>query len=84
MRATSALLQLIQVFQSRQHHLLARLLDLSRQENLVQNGVDLVEIKDQVKLAHVTEERIKHLDKEMDSFQVRELVVVGVNAGAEK
>ncbi|KAL8981072.1 MAG: hypothetical protein Q9177_005687 [Variospora cf. flavescens] len=37
-----------------------------------------------IQLAHVAKERIQHLDEEMDGFQVRELVVVGVDAHAEE
>lgn len=44
----------------------------------------LVEIEDQVQLTHVPKEAIEHLDEEVDGFQVRELVVVGVDAGAEE
>jgi hypothetical protein len=72
------------MLQPRQHDLLARLLDLAGQEDLVQDGVDLVEVEDQVQLAHVPEKGVEHLDEEVDRLQVRELVVVGVDAGAEE
>lgn len=78
------LLQLIQMFQPRQHDLLARLLNLPRQKNLVQDRVHLVEIKDQVQLAHVAEEGVEHLDEEVDRLEERELVVVGVDARAKE
>lgn len=72
------------MLQPRQHDLLARLLDLACQEDLVEDGVDLVEVEDQVKLADVAEEGVEDLDEEMDGFEERELVVVGVDAGAEE
>jgi len=77
-------LQLIQVLQPRQHHLLASLLDLAREEDLVQDGVDLVEVEDEVELAHVAEEGVEHLDEEVDGLEVGQLVVVGVDARAEE
>lgn len=72
------------MLQPRQHDLLARLLDLARQEDLVQNGVDLVEVKYEVQLADVAEEGVEDLDEEVDGLEVGELVVVGVDADAEK
>lgn len=78
------LLQLVQVLQPRQDDLLTRLLDLAGQEDLVQDGVDLVEVEDQVQLAHVAEEGVQDLDKEVDGLEVGQLVVVGVDAGAEE
>ena len=77
-------LQLIKMLQPRQNNLLARLLNLTGQEDLVQDGVDLVEVEDQVELAHVAEEGVEHFDKEVDRLQVGQLVVVGVDAGAEE
>lgn len=78
------LFQLVQMLQPCQDNLLTRLLDLAREEDLVQNGVDLVEVKDQVQLAHVAEEGIQHLDEEMYRLEEGELVVVCVDAGAEE
>jgi len=78
------LLQLIQVFQARQDDLLARLLDLAGQEDLVEDGVDLVEVEDEVELADIPEEGVEHLDKEVDGLQVGQLVIVGVDARAEE
>ena len=72
------------MLQPRQHHLLTRLLDLARQEHLVQDRVHLVKVEYQVKLAHVAKEAVQHLDEEMDGLEVGELVVVGVDAGAEE
>lgn len=72
------------MLQPRQHNLLTGLLNLARQENLVQDSIHLVEVEDQVQLAHVPEEGVEHLDKEVDRLEVGELVVVGVDARAEE
>lgn len=77
-------LQLVQVLQPRQNNLLARLLNLARQEDLVQNSIHLVEVEDEIQLAHVAEEGIQHLDEEVYGLEVRQLVVVCVDAGAEE
>lgn len=78
------LLQFIQVLQPREHDLLAGLLNLPGEEDLVQDGVDLVEVEDQVQLAHVAEEGVEDLDEEVDALEVGQLVVVGVDARAEE
>lgn len=78
------LLQLIQVLQPRQNNLLTRLLDFARQEHLVEDGVHLVKVEYEVQLAHVAEEGVQHLDEEVDGLEVRELVVVRVDARAEE
>ena len=44
----------------------------------------LVEIKDEIQLAHIPKERIEHLDEEVNCLQVGKLVVVRVDAGAEE
>lgn len=72
------------MLQPRQHDLLTRLLNLAGQKDLVQNGVDLVEIEDQIQLAHVTEKGIQNFDEEMDGLEVGELVVVCIDACAEE
>lgn len=72
------------MLQPRQHYLLTRLLDLPCKEHLIQNCVNLVKIKDEVQLAHVPEELIQHLYEEVDRLQVRQLVVVRVDANAEE
>ena len=61
-------LQLIQMLQPRQHHLLTRLLDLARQKNLIQNRIHFIEIKHKVQFTDISEELIQHLHKEMDRF----------------
>lgn len=77
-------LQLIQVFQPRQHNLLTRLLNLARQKDLVEDGVHLVKVEDEVELADVAEEGVEHLDEEVDGLEEGELVVVCVDASAEE
>ncbi|RUS17629.1 hypothetical protein BC937DRAFT_89701 [Endogone sp. FLAS-F59071] len=44
----------------------------------------LVEIENQVKLAHVAEESVQDLHEEVDGLEVGELVVIGVDADAEE
>ena len=44
----------------------------------------LVEVEYQVKLAHVPEETVQDLYKEMNRFQIRQLVIVGVDADTEE
>jgi hypothetical protein len=116
--------QLIQMRQPRQNHLLTRLLNLTRQKNLVQNRINLlspsaissplrvpypffflrvfplplflisplpilvitylIKIKHQIQLTHVPKKRIQHLHEKMYSLQIRQLVVVCVDARAEE
>ena len=44
----------------------------------------LVEVEDQIQLANIAKELIQHLDKEMDCFQVRQLIVIGIDANAKE
>lgn len=83
-RSVVELLQFIQVLQPRQDDLLASLFDLAGKKDLVEDGVDLVKVEDEVELADVAEEGVEDLDKEVDGLEVGELVVIGVNAGAEE
>lgn len=72
------------MLQARQDDLLARLLNLAGEEHLVEDGVDLVEVEDEVELADVAEEGVEDLDEEVYGLEVGELVVVCVDAGAEE
>lgn len=72
------------MLQPRQHDLLARLLNLPGQEHLIENRIDLVEVEDEVELAHVAEEGVEHLDEEVDGLEEGELVVVGVDTRAKE
>ena len=64
--------------------LLAGLLDLAGEEDLGEDGVDLVEVEDEVELADIAKEGIEDLDEEVDGLEVGELVVVRVDADAEE
>lgn len=44
----------------------------------------LVEVEDQVQLAHIAEELIQNLDEEVDGLQIGELIVVRIYACAEE
>ena len=44
----------------------------------------LVEVEHQIKFTHIAEELIQHFDEEVDSFEVRQLVVIGVHTDAEE
>lgn len=72
------------MFQPCQYNLLARLFNLARQKDLVEDGIHLVKVEDEVELADVAEERIEHLYEEVDGLKEGELVVVCVDAGAEE
>lgn len=78
------LFQLVEMLQSGQDGLLARLLDLAGEKDLVEDGVDLVEVEDEIELGDVAEEGIEDLDEEVDGLEVCELVVVCVDADAEE
>lgn len=66
-----------------QHLLLAGLLQIATDEQLVQDVVGFVEVKDDVQLADVAEVAVEHLDEQMDHLQRDELVVVSVDGGNE-
>lgn len=72
------------MLQPRQHDLLARLLDLAGQEDLIEDSVDLVEVEDQIQFADVAEESVEDLDEEVNGLEEGELVVVRVDASAEE
>ena len=72
------------MLQPRQHNLLARLFNLSRQKHLIKYRVDFVEIEDQIQFAHIPEKLIKDLHEEVDSFKVCQLVIVRIDADTEE
>lgn len=72
------------MLQPRQDDLLARLLDLAGEEYLIEDGVDFVEVEDEVEFADVAEEGVEDLDEEVDGLEEGQLVVVGVDAGAKE
>lgn len=59
-------------------------LELPADEELVQDVVRLVEVEDDVQLAHVAEVTVEHLHEQVDLLQGDELVVVLVYARHEK
>lgn len=67
-----------------QHGELARLLNLASQEDLVQDRIHFVKVKDEIQLAHVAKEAVQHLDEQVDRLEVGQLIVVGIDADAEK
>lgn len=66
------------------HNLLACLLNLARKEHLVEDGVDLVKVEDEIELADVAEEGVEDFYEEVNRLEESELVVVSVDAGAEE
>jgi hypothetical protein len=72
------------MLQPRQHHLSTCLLYLARQEDLIEDRIDLVEVEDQIQLAHIAKEGIEDLNKEVNRLEVGKLVVVGIYARAEE
>ena len=51
---------------------------------IILTGTHLVEVENQIQLTDIPEELVQHLDEEMDGFQVRQLVVIGVDADTEE
>lgn len=44
----------------------------------------LVKVEDEVQLTHISEKSVKNFDEEVDCFQVRKLVIIGVYANAKE
>ena len=80
----AASVELVELLHAVQDRLLRRLLHLAREEELVQDHVDLVKVEDKVELAHVPEELVEELDEEVDRLEVEQLIVVHVHAQREK
>lgn len=72
------------MLKSCQNNLFTRLLDLAREEDLIEYSVHLVKVEDQIQLTDIAKEGVKNLDKEMDCLKIRQLVIVGVDACAEE
>ena len=66
-----------------QDDLLAALLELPAQHELVGDDEDLVEVVHQVQLPHVAEIVVQDLHEEVDDLQADQLVVRGVHAQGE-
>lgn len=95
--------QFVEMLESSQNNLLARLFDLASEKDLVEDSIDLryrsahghayargaikmylVKIEDEIELADIAEECVEYLDKEVECFEIGELIVIDVDAGAEK
>lgn len=44
----------------------------------------LIKVEDQVQLTHIPKELIQHLNKEVNSLEICQRVVIGVDTGAEE
>jgi hypothetical protein len=44
----------------------------------------LIEVENQIQLAHIAEETVQDFHKEVYRFQIREFIVIGIYAGAEE
>lgn len=62
----------------------ARFFNLASEEDLVEDGIDLVEVEDEIELADVAKEGVEDLDEEVNGLEVGELVVVCVHADAKE
>jgi hypothetical protein len=67
-----------------EHVLLAALLHFACQQKLVEDEVGLLEVEDDVELAHVAVVFVHLLDVAVDDFESDQLVVRGVAAGDEE
>ena len=67
-----------------QHVLLAALLHLAGQQQLVEDEVGLLEVEDDVELAHVAVVLVHLLDVAMDDLEGDQLIVSRVAAGDEE
>jgi hypothetical protein len=70
--------------QPRQHNLFARLFDLTRKKYFVEDRIHLVEVEHQIQLTDIPKERIQYLYEEVYGFQVRQFIIVGIDACAEE
>jgi hypothetical protein len=67
-----------------QHVLLAALLHLAGEQQLIEDEVGLLEVEDDVELAHVAIVLVHLLDIAMDNLEGDQLIVGGVAAGDEE
>ena len=58
--------------------------DFAADDHLVKDLIHLVEVEDEVELAHAPKVLIQHLHKQVDKFKHGELVVFSVDAQCEK
>ena len=57
---------------------------LSGQERLVNHWIDLVEVEDEVKLAHIVKVFVQHFDKIVNRFQVHQIIILNVDTQTEE
>jgi len=67
-----------------QYVLLAALLHLTSQQKLVEDEVCLLEVEDDVELAHVAVVLVHLLDVAVDDFERNQLIIGGVASGDEE
>lgn len=72
------------MFQSGQDDLFTSFLDFAGEKDLVEDGIDLVKVEDEIEFTDIAKELIEDLDKEMDGFEIGEFVVVGVDTDTEE
>ena len=65
-------------------HLFACLLELSADDKLIENQIDLVKVEDEVELADILKILVQDLHEEMDGLECDELIVRHVAADCEK
>jgi len=62
---------------------LTRFPEFAGQKHFVDDGVDFVEVEDEVELADVVEILVEDLDEVVDGLQIRQVVVTHIHADAE-
>ena len=62
---------------------MTRLPDLAGQKHFVDDGIDFVEIENQVQLADVVEVFVEDFDEVVDRLEIHEIIVADVDADAE-
>jgi hypothetical protein len=77
-------LQAVLLAYTAEHVLLATLLHFARQQKLIEDEVCLLEVEDDVELAHVSVVLIHLLDIAMDDFERDQLIVCGVATSDEE
>jgi hypothetical protein len=78
------LLHLFHVLDSIQNFSLARFFDFPSQHELIQYGINLVEIKDNIQFTNIAEVTVQELHKQMDGFQVGQFIVVHIHRNREE
>lgn len=62
----------------------AGLFDLASEKDFVENGIDLVKVKHEIQLADIAKEGVEDFDEQVYCFEMRQFVVLLVDADAEK